>query len=243
MTDLSKRWSDLRGIGRALTRRSWPAPTVGPAVETPYFGNFFCLIPKTDLAFVAISKNAVTFLKKVAVVHQTGVWLPGFFGVHAAVGYTDASPYLVKVEDMPAYEARHGARRKFAVWRSPVGRMESTYRLFCAQGTHRENFLMAGLQFEPSAARFISYAQREWAKPDPLWQDEHLRRQVDYFGPDQVDDVVSLPALHDYLSDHGARFVKELSNATSSAPVYDDRQVELIQEHYRADYEIEVTVR
>ena len=98
-------------------------------------GSYFCLIPGTELAFVMVSKNAVTFLKRIALQDGEGDWPTGFRETHDRIGDTDSSPYLVRVADTPVYEARHGVRRKFAVWRDPVARLESTFSLFVLQRT------------------------------------------------------------------------------------------------------------
>lgn len=40
-----------------------------------FFGNYFCIIEKYRLAFVAISKNAVTSLKNIAIWSKKGFML------------------------------------------------------------------------------------------------------------------------------------------------------------------------
>ena len=40
--------------------------------STPYLGNFFCEIDNYNLAFVAISKNAITYLQSIAIYAKTG---------------------------------------------------------------------------------------------------------------------------------------------------------------------------
>lgn len=40
---------------------------------SPFMGNYFCEIAHCNAAFVAISKNAVTYLKNIAIYTNTGV--------------------------------------------------------------------------------------------------------------------------------------------------------------------------
>ena len=213
-------------------------------MASPFFGNYYCLIPGTSLAFVAISKNAVTYLKKVALFQTTREWVTSDRQAHHLIGYDVTSPYLVPVDRMDAYEAQHGARRRFAVWRDPVRRIESTYALFCLQGEPRTYFHLLALDDRPTFERFLQVARWEWGKPDPLDQDEHLRRQVDYVDPAALHDVVALPRLNDYLAGHGLSAPALRANQSTAAfRVEDPAHVAEIKERYAADYSIEVTVQ
>ena len=58
--------------------------------STPYLGNFFCEIDNYNLAFVAISKNAITYLQSIAIYAKTGYIMHsehtiGSVAVHKAV--------------------------------------------------------------------------------------------------------------------------------------------------------------
>lgn len=218
-------------------------PARGARPGDVFFGNYICVIPHTDAAFVAVSKNAVTFLKKVARHNALGRWPDDTVDVHRAIGYSEESSFLVKVAHWRQWQREHGPRRVFAVWRDPVERIESTYALFCLAGAPHDYFSMLGLQRDPSLERFFAFLEWEWSKTDPLLQDEHVRAQVDYYGPGDVDDVVSLGALHDYLRDRGIDFRPERSNASGQGfRLTDSAQIGRVQAHYAADYAIEVTV-
>ncbi|PPL03151.1 Sulfotransferase family protein [Parapedobacter indicus] len=205
-------------------------------------GNFFCIIPNTGVAFVAISKNAVTFLKKVAYYNgsREKVWEKGFTSVHDLIGYSDGSPYLVPVDKMQEFENKHGVYTKFAVWRDPIERIVSTYKLFCLDGEFRRYFHFLGLVGGTSFDRFVDFLEFEWEKKDPLWQDEHIRRQVDYYNPSEVNYIVNIHNLHSFLTDFNVPFKSEISNKTlSSFELTNEKHLTRIRQYYKADYQIE----
>lgn len=207
-----------------------------------FSSNCFCLIPNTDLAFVVIAKNACTFLKKVTLFQESQQWPDNNANTHAAIGYQNSSPYLVRVEDMPDYEAEFGRRTKFVVWRDPIARIVSTYKLFCLQQNSRNYFYFLGINRPIDFDRFLEFLRFELTKPLALDQDEHVRRQVDYYHPSMVDHIVSLPHLHEFLRARGVPFVAEQSNQSrvSFELTNPDHEAEL-REWYAEDFEIPVT--
>lgn len=110
-------------------------------------GNYFCLIDQPRLAFVAVAKNGVTYLKKHAIYSRTGLILHDEDCVHDAVGYSADSPYLVPVDQMARYEAEHSSYVKFAVWRDPIERLVSIYKYFCLERVWRIYFNYMGTSF------------------------------------------------------------------------------------------------
>lgn len=215
-----------------------------PRPTGPFIGNYFCLMPGTGLAFVTVSKNAVTHLKRVAVWLATGHWPQTFAETHDTIGYDHTSPYLVHVDEMPEYERAHGRRFKFAVWRDPVRRLESTFSMFCLDLRHPQPyFQMLDLQrSDITFERFFQFCELEWTKPDPQFQDEHLRRQADYYTTADVDAIITAEQLTDFLAAHGIWAPENSSNATT-APfrITSPEQLNRIREHYRADYDLDPT--
>ncbi|QEC51473.1 sulfotransferase family protein [Anseongella ginsenosidimutans] len=184
----------------------------------PFSGNCFCLIPNADLTFVVISKNAGTFLKKVVVYNesQEQEWVEGFWAIHDKIGYSQESPYLIPFEEMDSYEREQGEFTKFTVWRDPVGRVISTYRLSCLERKFRKYFYTLGLYENIDFGRFIQFPEFELGKEYLLHQDEHFRRQVDYYHPDQVDYIVPIGELNRFLNEHEVPFGNEISNKTEA---------------------------
>ena len=229
-------------------------------MQTPFFRNFYCIIPNTNIAFVAISKNAVTFLKKVAVyntdemwiknanISQSAVrkiqeannrlWLPGFQKVHDFIGYDENSPYLYTAEQLKHYEQQNGKLVKIAVWRDPVKRLESTYKLFCLEKAPRNVFAMIGLQNDFGFDTFKKFVEFEWTKrASPEWQDEHIRSMSDYFNKNDVDFIIPVEKIQHFLDESGIPYVKEQSNKTNvDFNISDEDFLEKIKVYYEEDY-------
>lgn len=68
-------------------------------VKSPFLDNYFCLMEKYNMAFVAIAKNAMTYLKNLAIHAQYDIY-PAHEDVHNLIGYNERSPYLCPVREM-----------------------------------------------------------------------------------------------------------------------------------------------
>ncbi len=212
---------------------------VNKILPSPFFGNYFCLIPNTNVAFVAISKNAVTFLKKVAYYNAYKVWVQSFDEIHGLIGYTADSPFLVPIENMKKYEETHGDLIKIAVWRDPLDRIISTYSLFCVEKEYRSYFHYLGLINDITFDEFMAFLDYEWAKKYPLWQDEHIRRQVDYYSVVDVDYIIHISKLNSFLNEINISFEREQSNKTNTSyEVLNQSYLDKIRAYYKEDYDI-----
>ena len=97
--------------------------------SSPFMGNYFCEIAHYNMAFVAIAKNAVTYLKSLAIYAKTGTVVSDKEEIHEVVGYSSMNGYLYPVKQLDG-EWGNGIM-KFAVWRDPVERLVSCYKKFC----------------------------------------------------------------------------------------------------------------
>ena len=149
--------------------------------SSPFMGNYFCEIAHYNMAFVAIAKNAVTYLKSLAIYAKTGTVVSDKEEIHEVVGYSSMNGYLYPVKQLDG-EWGNGIM-KFAVWRDPVERLVSCYKNFCLEYHHQQRryFEYLDLCREPSFDRFMEFVRFELRKSDPLYQDEHIRRQSDYY--------------------------------------------------------------
>ena len=203
-----------------------------------FFGNFFCLIPNTNAAFVVISKNACSFLKKVAIYNDTNEWVTTS-KAHDIIGYSAKSNYLVPISKMKKYEEKNGALVKFAIWRDPIDRIASTYKLFCLEREYRAYFHYLGINENISFERFKDFMMFEWNKKSAVNQDEHIRRQVDYYKLRDVDHVISIDSLYPFLDNNNIKFKKEKSNKTNVAfEIVKEEDLAIIKAYYKADYRI-----
>lgn len=208
-------------------------------LSSPFMQNYFCIIEKYRTAFVMISKNAVTTLKNIAIYAKLGIIPDDETVTHDYIGYTPANGFLIPISEMSAYEAKYGKFLKFAVWRDPVDRLVSAYRWFVLQKAKRYYFLYLGLYQDSSFERFMQFVEFELQKTDPLYQDEHIRRQSDYYSPEDVDYVVPIEKLDRFLEEHGIPIMAEKSNESLVPFVLEDKQsVAKIKEWYWSDYKI-----
>lgn len=148
---------------------------------------------------------------------------------------------------MPEYERTHGKLLKFAVYRDPVERFISSYKHIILespkdQKSHRY-FNYLDLYNDNSFERFVEFAEFELQKGDVEFQDQHIRRQSDYYKPEYVDYIVPLEKLNLFLSEKGIPTASsEKVNATSSSTPKGITQdlIDKIRTLYRADYDITV---
>ena len=209
--------------------------------RSPFLDNYFCLIEEYNLAFVSIAKNAVTHLKNIVVSSKYGFY-PDGEEVHDFIGYNDISPYLCPVSKMKERESKSGKLIKFAVWRDPVERLVSCYKHFCLERASHYYFSLLGVYENNSFDYFMSVVRLELSKKDPLYQDEHLRRQSDYYCQEDVDYIVPIHKLNQFLEEQNVPVLKESANETSVRfQLTDPGYIAEIKKLYRSDYEIVIT--
>ncbi|WP_236975244.1 sulfotransferase family 2 domain-containing protein [Membranihabitans maritimus] len=185
-------------------------------IEYTFRGNYFCLIPGYNTAFVVISKTGATFLKKVAIYSKTGKWIQSSNETHTQVGFTESSEFFIPIHKISNYEKKHGKLLKFAVWRDPVERLISGYKYFCLEKTYRPYFHAVGLYDNPSFDWFMKFVKFEIAKNDPQKQDPHIRRQSDHYQLNDVDYIIHMNDLFSFLEARQIPFEREYSNRTNT---------------------------
>lgn len=210
-------------------------------VRSFFMRNYFCLMEEYNMAFVAISKNAITHLKNVLLSYVYGFY-PDGKSVHNVIGYNEASPYLCPVSKMQEKEAELGKMIKFAVWRDPVERLVSCYKHFCLERADHYYFRFLALYEDNSFDRFMEFVRFELGKKNPLYQDEHIRRQSDYYHPEDVDYIVPIHKLNQFLEEHGVPLLRKSANETSvKFRLTDPDYIAEIKDLYKSDYEIVTT--
>lgn len=204
---------------------------------SPFAGNYFCTIDGANMAFVAIAKNAVTLLKQLAVYSKTNYKTKNEDEIHQLVGYTERNGYLLSVAKSEELQRKNIIR--FAVWRDPVERLISCYKYFILEKNNRIYFSYLHLYQEPSFDRFLEFVRFELSKTDPSYQDEHIRRQSDFYSLNDVDFVVPINKINNFLEEYGVRLLNEKINTTSIDFKLDDLdQINEIKHLYSRDYDI-----
>lgn len=151
--------------------------------------NFYLIQTVEKWAAVCIAKNACTSLKQVVLAHS-GLQTNDLATIHNAIGYDSNSRFF-----HPVRSGKPVGLLSFAIWRDPISRLASIYRHFGLDGFQLDR--LAHLKHQGFDA-WVDYAAQEVKRP-VLEQDEHLRRQCDYYSVDDVDVVVHLKNVSDFF--------------------------------------------
>ncbi|QUR44519.1 sulfotransferase family protein [Bacteroides xylanisolvens] len=205
--------------------------------QSPYLGNFFCEIDNYNLAFVAISKNAITNLLSIAIYAKTGYIMRDEDRTHEWGG---GNPQSVFLSNYDTYKHTRGKEVvKFAVWRDPVERLVSCYKYFCLEKWSRHYFHFLDLYRDPTFEHFMKFVRFELDKKDALFQDEHIRRQSDFYSPDDVDFIVPIKKLDAFLQNYHVPTQYGVKNSTHTDFKLDNEEyINEIRDLYKTDYEI-----
>lgn len=207
--------------------------------SSPFMGNYFCIIEKYKLAFVVISKNAVTTLKNIAIYNKFGFVPEEEMYSHSIIGYSEESDFLYSKHNLSALENEKGTFIKFAVWRDPLERLISCYKFFCLECHERTYFRYLDLYHDNSFDRFMQFVEFELSKKEPLFQDEHIRKQSDYYEPSDVDFIVPINKLKLFLQQYSIPYVDQKFNETKITFKFDeDKWGPKIHDLYSNDYNI-----
>lgn len=206
-----------------------------------FLAKYFCEIDNYNLAFVAISKNAITYLQSIAIYAKTGYILREEDRVHETIGGDPRNGFLSPYN---TYKQTRGKEViKFAVWRDPVERLVSCYKYFCLERWYRYYFHYLDLYREPSFDHFMQFVRFELGKSNPLFQDEHIRRQTDFYTPADVDFIVPIKKLDAFLQSYNVPIGHAVKNSTHIDFKLDNEEyIHEIRELYKADYEIPKSV-
>lgn len=199
-----------------------------------FFGNYYCNI-KDNIYFVVISKNACTTLKYLTLRFRNyNITNPD--NIHAAIGFEENN-FLTKVINKSKIKANS---IKFAVYRDPVDRFISIYKHFILAGNKRWYIDALNLRNDNNFDRFIEFAKFEISKSNSLMQDEHIRKQIDYYKEEDVDYIVKLEDLNDFLKYINIDPANYKLNNTDKYKDFtiNDSQKEIIKNLYKDDYNI-----
>lgn len=208
--------------------------------HSPFMANYFCIMEKYQAAFIAISKNAVTYLKNIVIYSKENMIPKTEEKTHEYIGFTPHNGFLIPVSEMPQYERVHGKILKFAVWRDPVQRLLSTYKWFILE-KHPRFYFNIWLDFHQDCSfeRFVEFVKFELGKKRILAQDEHIRKQSDYYSFFDVDYIVPIENLNHFLAEHHIPVLAEKSNESQKYNIEINKTVmDEIQNLYLNDYQL-----
>ena len=99
-----------------------------------------------------------------------------------------------------------------------------------------EHWNLLGVSFE----EFLDFSEEALKNPDPSTMDEHLRPQSCYYKKEDVDFIVPLEKLSDFMSQRFSIDSLPKLNSSKKLPLeLSDLQVQRIKKMYELDYSIE----
>lgn len=207
---------------------------------SPFFMNFYLIDKKRKLAFVCISKNGCVTLKRSVILDDTGNDILDEGTLHNLIGYSEHSKYLVPIDRMKQFEMTHGEYKKIAIYRDPIERFLSVYKFFILDRNYRTYFHYLGFYQKCTLDDFIEFSERELEK-EPLFQDEHIRLQSDYYTSSDVDLIIDIKDMTDYLKSEGIYFKdNKIINKSQSSLEITPNQRRRILGLVKRDYDIKL---
>ena len=201
----------------------------------PHPGNLMILIGNQAMS-VCIAKAACSNIKAIAIYDKTGVW------------HDETPDIMHKLSEENGLLASIGKLRghypegvlRFAVYNDPYKRLISIFQDKVKGPNTLLYYDRLGTKFDKSFAYFMTVVRHELEKSDPLQMDDHIRRQTDYYTEDDVDYIVPIQYLDDFLREHNLPLPPRHVNVSKKPKDYSEFEPfrEEIQRLYARDYEL-----
>jgi len=209
--------------------------------QTDAYNSLFFASEKKKFLFLSIAKCGCSTLKHLIYKIEHGVDLEGE-NIHEHFGYSHRPPSVYSL-DRPdeLNKLVVGGYLRFAVWRDPLERSVSTY----VQKILGENVMTKF--FEPlhrcSFDDYLDVCEQVVGELAPNDMEEHIRPQSEFYRQGDIDELVSLTDLDQFLIEQFNLPSPSRVNVTNSASVFvpSEQQAQRIREIYRADYELTPT--
>lgn len=186
-----------------------------------YIDNFYCKI-KDNLYFVVISKNACTSIKKY-ILDNKNIIHYNFHDVHNLIGYSE-NEFLTLVKNKNKINGI-----KFAIYRDPINRAISSYKYIKYSG-------YCGRYILNSFDEYIELCKMH-LNENYINCDEHIRRQSDYYKENDVDYVIDIKILNDFLKKFNINI--NIENESPKIPIeLSESQISILKKLYENDYNI-----
>ena len=187
--------------------------------------------------FMGVSKNASTSLK-LTIYREEHPRDETTEKIHELWGWKPRTGRSIDVVDTQGLSEYQDYVR-FTVYRDPVARFLSTYHDKVLYFSKRHPFF-AGKHLEGiGLEQFINVAEAVLKIDNPLHIDEHIRRQSDFYSPDDVDWIVPIEKLTLFLREEFSIVSLPTENKTVPPKLAaTDEQIERIRKLYASDYRI-----
>ena len=202
--------------------------------------DFFFLCHKRKFMFLSVSKVASTSLKTLLYEEEFGRPFEPRQGVdiHAYWGFRARKGRMIRREDRETWRG-YADYLRFAVYRDPVDRLVSTYhsKVLYAPKPHPfyTRHRLEGLPLDP----FLDVVDEVLRIDTPEHIDEHLRPQRRCYAPEDVDVIVPIEHLPEFLRrSFGIERVPSENVVTAPKFAPTSAQIERSKDLYREDYAI-----
>lgn len=194
----------------------------------------FIVCRKGRFLAVNIPKNGSRSILTAVYEKDIGGKLPA--DIYAFFGFKFDGKYRIPIAAGSSEEFREFT--KFAVWRDPVERLLSLYRDKVAtlvSEKAQSYFLMRGI-VGGSFDDFLLFVEDELRRP-PIETDEHIRRQIDFFKPSDVDWIVPIDHLSLFMEKELAVTAKKKTDVRRNVniPELTGEQISRIKRIYAED--------
>ncbi|NOQ64220.1 MAG: glycosyltransferase [Methyloprofundus sp.] len=201
--------------------------------------NLFFLSHKHQLMFLGLSKNASSSLKQLFQQEEFGTTAQtDSLAPHKFWGWTAQPGRSIEVGDTKSLEI-YSSYRRFAVYRDPLSRFLSAYHNKVIYASSPHPFYIDNRLEGMGLDHFINVTAEILKIENPLHIDEHLRPQAWCYQPDDVDYIVPIKKLSQFLlTEFGIQMGTEQNKTTLPKITPTDEQCDRIRKLYQCDYAI-----
>jgi len=241
---LQVRFSGLKSAGSAATSKE--TGTLSGMIREPEryarkkaMPNLFFTCHKHKAMFLAIAKNASSSLKLIFYREEFGdAATQAQQNIHKAWGWSARPGRLIERDDTKSLGAHPGYVR-FAVYRDPVSRFVSTFHNRVLYSSIEHPFYVGkkleGMGFD----QFINVTESILKIRNPLHVDEHIRPQAWIYQLSDVDYIVPIERLREFLQVEFGIQPEPGQNSTTLPRIKPNlSQTERIRNLYACDYAI-----
>jgi hypothetical protein len=205
--------------------------------------NLFFVSHAKRFMFLSVSKNACSSLKLILHRLEYGRdFRPGakYPNIHTFWGFSEWTGKGTKIDRRSKRKlSRHSDYLRFAVYRDPVDRFLSLYHNKVlwppAPNPYYTGLRLEGLALDP----FLDVVEEALLIRNPLRIDEHIRPQNRYYTEEDVEYIVPIDALTDFLAEKFG--VTDLPRGNKHKGVRiapSEAQLDRIRTLYREDYDL-----
>lgn len=200
-------------------------------IQTPFGNNVYIVNHKRKHKFVSIAKGGCTNLKLITATDDS-IKVKDKKEIHGKYRSRADGKQTILIGD----DSYKGFVR-VVFWRDPVKRFFSWYS-DKVQHVYQPYLISVGFALDDSFERAIDFLKFELGKNESEWIEEHVRPQSLIYDINDVDVVVDMKDMDDYLAAIGVDIPKNInisSKPKKKMPEWVEKEVKQL---YKADYDM-----